>query len=1015
MNEKNMLGDFEISQRLVDICLHEDTAAVKFLFNKEVDPFKLEAYEKLGDLILMLINIKGQKPEDPFFYEEGLKYKEANWPTIHRLEKEAKELIKSSARINTTIPSNKKNYKEKIAKKTFFTDEANKLIKKAKKLRTQDELLKKSFYRTLKQTGWIYDIKAGPKQENQLMLGENSTMFTGSNDQLFYECWASLKHHLKLYPTNLDSERFRETLYKKEPRAYIIDLINAIPRERHAVVQKRIFKKVLFHKGRKAGLNTTTLLDGVSDNVGYFLKEFCKSKKATKVFGTYLSMLANLPSSCKIAHLSHYYSIEPKQQLSEIQFNFLTGKYNALYLSMLTKRKKNFMGHIPGCDFVFASNLTKTEEYDVERTSFFANHPAHKYATNQFCSGQFDLGIIDSKKFSEQQERIQSGRKKYYRPDFVAIKNVLKGIKNNGHLIVVLYNQRQLLHWSRFLRSNWVHPGNTRITPTIVAAGNTLTMLVLKKSNTTGDIVFADLASQSFSNQKKELKNILTNHTNKSKKISFKKFSSVHRWSLNIKRYFISGFKGLTLDKVSKIYRGSRSYKDKEGIIITPSSLGQRGVTGLSIKTLKTRKFSGLIPRLPGETTRTTSNKTLIQAYAPVKIEKSCLLVSPIGTSFSPAWFRYQGTPIFLRHGVYAIDVDENHTLGLFLQFALVEKNTLDQLGVFSEGAMVKRFSMHDLMHCIKIEIPNKKKQEEIIELKEKEKILQLEKEISQIKGREVKKKNENFDWLKHRLRKNLKQISDGNMKQKNFFSKLNQNFLEKVNKRFVKHSGETVEAFLLRMKNASEEISKTLQQFESYNLGEKKKIEYKDIVKILMSYKEKDTMCDVEVSIDMVTDYSSGEASGLVDDNPDSEEEPKDPIDIRPALYVNEQGLKIILDETITNAKKYGMFSEKNKGKVLITMSTIAGSLERFGKGTLVVIGIKNNGKPMPKGWGKKEFSERNKRGPKTNEIPGSGNGGSYVAEHAEDFCEEWTIINSPESEYPVEFIFKFKTYLLD
>ena len=321
-------------------------------------------------------------------------------------------------------------------------------------------------------------------------------------------------------------------------------------------------------------------------------------------------------------------------------------------------------------------------------------------------------------------------------------------------------------------------------------------------------IKFVDFRAQKKKGLNKAVKNIFEAKTKQSKTIYFKDYLKLHYCSLDIKRYFMPKQKGVSMGSFSNFFPIVRVELPEDAPLITRPNLLNIDSRGLDLERLKQEKNARYHRNMGGR----------VQ-----KIERSCLLFSTNirrGSGVTPAWFDFQGEPIYLGIGINAVSVDEKKVSGPYLQYALKQKNVLSQVSTLSFGADVfKRIRAYDMMNNVKIEIPAKEKQIEYVTLKKKEQITKLEKEIEQIAGKEIQKKYEIFDWLKHRLRQNLKKIRDGNKKLKTFVSKLNDETAKEINRSFKSRydNKESIEEFLQRVDYAGEEISKTLKQFESY------------------------------------------------------------------------------------------------------------------------------------------------------------------------------------------------------
>ena len=119
--------------------------------------------------------------------------------------------------------------------------------------------------------------------------------------------------------------------------------------------------------------------------------------------------------------------------------------------------------------------------------------------------------------------------------------------------------------------------------------------------------------------------------------------------------------------------------------------------------------------------------------------------------------------------------------------------------------------------------------------------------------------------------------------------------------------------------------------------------------------------------------------------------------------IFINKVLFKILLDNLLTNANKYG-FKNKNKRNEVVIM--FAPKEDR------VNIIVKNNGKPFPKNFDRVKFITKYSTADNSN---GSGLGGYDIDRIASYFeNENWELKLNIDPMYPVVFEFSFPVKLL-
>jgi type I restriction enzyme M protein len=430
-------------------------------------------------------------------------------------------------------------------------------------------------------------------------------------------------------------------------------------------------------------------------------------------------------------------------------------------------------------------------------------------------------------------------------------------------------------------------------------------------------------------------------------------------FNLNVQRYFAKDYSGVRLSpEIGEHLRGSAITSNGEvGKFVRIRDLKDDVVDSfIDIVNIKEDK----IPRFSK------------------KIEESCLLLATRWKTLKPTYFEYRGAPIYISIDIIALKIDETRVDPHYLINELHSENILDQIGSFRIGGVIPRISREDLFN-IKIELPSIEEQRGKVKgLKElSKKIEALQKERNAlVHGKSIAQFDE-FASLKHSLGAPRQNILSNAKSLERFFENNNSEAFTEVNNQYQKRYDISLIEVFQQIKEDINHISVMLEKGESgliLNNYPNEIQSLKNINKTINSYKE--------------NGYNFKITKYLLE----NEEFNKNGIECNMVLF------KILLENILSNASKYG-FSEKTPAnEVVIEMKIIDNFLE---------VTIKNNGIPFPKNFDKAKFIAKFTT---ANIEKGTGLGGYDINRIASHFGNpDWDLILDKDGLYPVMFKFNF------
>jgi type I restriction enzyme M protein len=428
-------------------------------------------------------------------------------------------------------------------------------------------------------------------------------------------------------------------------------------------------------------------------------------------------------------------------------------------------------------------------------------------------------------------------------------------------------------------------------------------------------------------------------------------------YNLNIQRYFAKEYLGVKLSDIGETIKGTRIARGEFGKLVR-------------IRNLKDDKIDHLL---------NWDEIQEVEITIPTrKIEESCLLIAVRWKTLKPTYFEYRGEPIYISHDIVTLKIDETRVDPHYLINELHSENILEQIESFRIAGTIPSIHTVDLF-SIKIELPSIEEQRGKVkglkELSKKIEALQNERNAL-VHGKSTAQFDE-FASLKHSLgapRQNI--LSNAKSLERFFESNNSQAFVEVNNQYQERYEISLIEVFQ-QIKEDINHISLMLEKGEAgliLNNYPNEIQSLKNIIKTINSYKE--------------NGYNFKITKYLLE----NEELNKGGIDCNMVLF------KILLENILSNASKYGFNEKATANEVVIEMKIIDNFLE---------ITIKNNGIPFPINFDKTKFTAKFST---ANSDKGSGLGGYDINRIASHFGNpDWNLILDKEGLYPVMFKFNF------
>ena len=585
---------------------------------------------------------------------------------------------------------------------------------------------------------------------------------------------------------------------------------------------------------------------------------------------------------------------------------------------------------------------------------------------------KYDL-IISSPPFNMQLVDGISGKFGSIRKvDQFLIEQSLLDLKEDGKLVVLVAEN---FLWSngpnQKLRENLI---NEDLLESVIsfpagilqhASIKTSVLVINKAKKTRGIVNFIDAADfVSKQNAKtqilddKALIALIENdiETNSYKKISNSIIKNADSF-LDAQRYFIEDFEGFKLQDFATPIRGTNAAKNQI-------------VKWVRIKDLKDDNLNFHLQIDEVDEVELTKSAN--------KIDESCILVSKVGSSLKPTFFQFFGTPIVISHEILALRLDEKFAMSIYVTNELYEDYVVKQIEAFRKGVSVPKLNTSDILN-IKLSIPSIEEQrgqvEKYLELSAKLTDLELQKES--LKKGFNKLQFDEFASLKHSLGTPRQNLLSNSKTLIRFFEKEDSEEFKNIDLKFRERYDVSLLEVFNQVKNDINQISIILEKGENgliVSNYEKELVPIQNINTFITELSTNSFNFKIDRKLLQIDDCSNKN------------------------IEINIILLKILFDNILTNAHKYGFDAIEETNTVMIELAIVENQLE---------IAIKNNGKPFPNNFDKEKFISKFSS---TNNQKGTGIGGYDINRIATYFGnDDWALELNSNPIYPVIFKFLF------
>lgn len=413
-------------------------------------------------------------------------------------------------------------------------------------------------------------------------------------------------------------------------------------------------------------------------------------------------------------------------------------------------------------------------------------------------------------------------------------------------------------------------------------------------------------------------------------------------YNLNVSRYFQKEYEGVKLREILEFVRGGRVNIPQSGKLVRIGDLKNDKVDfKLDVPSIKEIEF------------RRTGTHL---------IDESCLLLAGRWKSLKPTFFEFAGEPVFIGQDILSFKVNESLADVSYLINELHADYVLEQLDSYRFGASVMPFIRKEDLLEVKIKLPSLEEQrarvQGIEELLEKIKILKIERN-NLAHARAYEHFNE-FASLKHTLGRPRQNILDWADNLIDFFASKGAE-VEKLNKSFADYYEVDIISALKEIKRDVNYMSVILEKGE-------RGLVLSDHALSLVS------LADINALVKGITSngFSFQLKKFLIEGEMLKER----------GIECNISLLKALLDNILTNADKYAFSKREITNEVVIELTEVE---------DVLVLEVKNNGKPFPRGYDKEKFVSKFST---ANPEKGSGLGGYDINRIAEYFNNsDWSL----------------------
>ena len=429
-------------------------------------------------------------------------------------------------------------------------------------------------------------------------------------------------------------------------------------------------------------------------------------------------------------------------------------------------------------------------------------------------------------------------------------------------------------------------------------------------------------------------------------------------FNLSVQRYFQKEIEGLKLGEILELVKGKREPLLASGKLVR-------------IKDLKDDNVDFILNVDKIESTGQTKSITF-------EIKESCLLLAVKWKALRPTLFEFKGTPIFRSSDILAFKVKTEIVNEAYLISELNADYVKEQLVNLGSGASVMPFiRMDDLLEIV-VKLPSLEEQKAkvrgIYELSDKIRTLQ-EKRNALAHGKSLRQFNE-FASLKHTLGRPRQNILDWSDNLLDFLNSKHEGF-EEMNKAFEAFYEIDIIAALKEIKADVNFMTDVLEKGENG---------------LVLNEYEKQILALSEINA-IINDLSNNGFNFKIKKLPLKSELLKER-----GILANKILFKTLLDNILTNANKYAFEKKDAHNEVVIELTEVD---------DLLLVEIKNNGKPFPKNFDREKFIAKYST---ANSSTGTGLGVYDINRIAVDFNNPDCVLSLNEDPiYPVIFKFQF------
>lgn len=430
-------------------------------------------------------------------------------------------------------------------------------------------------------------------------------------------------------------------------------------------------------------------------------------------------------------------------------------------------------------------------------------------------------------------------------------------------------------------------------------------------------------------------------------------------YNLSVPRYFQTDFPGEKLSEYCTIISGNRIKKT------TDLSTGKL----VKISDLKSDNINFHLE---------DDKVSVVELKGSVfKIEQSCLLLATRWKSIKPTYFTYIGDPIYITNDIVALDIDDTKVEIGYLVNEFHDQDVLRQIEALRLGDVMPRLSHSDLLN-VKVFVPSIQEQRNMYSkyLIADKKLKDAEFERNALAFGLRKEHFDEFASLKHTLgapRQNILSYAETLI---SFFENNSSSSVSDVNDIFKDTFGVDLIQVFQSIKQDVNFISEILEKGEGGLVLSNYELEKTSLNLVEKELKKfVNTPAKFNLRIKSLKDYNKT-AQGILS---------------------NKTLIKVLFDNILTNAEKYGFDQQQPENEVLIDLRIIDDNL---------IVDIKNNGNPFPAGYDKEKFIKKYST---ADSAKGQGIGGYDINRIIEYQNGSWDLILNEDKIYPVWFKIQF------